>query len=579
MLKKFAFCCLFIFSFLLVHSQISFTENAVSLGVTASYNGNAPEYFAGGVSFVDFDDDGWDDLTFSSTDGESVHFYKNNNGTFSEIFPTGILITSTRTMQVLWIDYDNDGDKDFFMMSHDGGNKLFKNNGSFEFSDSTTNAGISTSTNFGFGASWGDYNNDGYLDLLLLFRDEETDSATYYNTLYKNDGDGTFTDVTNIAGLPLTANLSFCAAFFDYDNDGYQDIYISNDKANKTNIMYHNNGDGTFTDTSVSSGTDLAIDAMSTTISDYNNDGFLDIYVTNSFAGNAFLENNGDGTFTDIASANGTLMESWAWGAVFLDADNDQDADLYVSAMLTYDPSILLPSAFYVNDGAGDFSIPMNAGFANDNKISFANAIGDVNNDGFPEIVVVNRESNHFVFENNSSSNNYLKVKLEGTTGNKDGIGSWVKAYKDGEVQNRYSLAGEGFISQNSLTEFIGLGSETQLDSLEIHWLSGIKDIYYDVSANQTFTAVEGASLSIDNNLLAEFQIFPNPVKNELKLQLSGNLNGVIEIFNAFGSKIKEIDVNNKNSLKFDTSNFATGIYSIVIKSSEYKSTKKFIKY
>ena len=136
--------------------------------------------------------------------------------------------------------------------------------------------------------------------------------------LFRNNGDKTFTDVSIQAGILQDAYFSFCAAFFDYDKDGWQDIYVANDRA-PLNQMYHNNGDGTFDEVGIATGTGVSVDAMSTTIDDANNDGHLDIYVTNTGAGNVFFENNGDGTFTDIAASNGTLMESVAWGAVFLD--------------------------------------------------------------------------------------------------------------------------------------------------------------------------------------------------------------------------------------------------------------------
>ncbi|MCP4801292.1 MAG: VCBS repeat-containing protein, partial [Bacteroidetes bacterium] len=173
---------------------------------------------------------------------------------------------------------------------------------------------------------------------------------------YRNNGDATFTDVSSSAGISNLNHLSLCASFFDFNNDGWQDIYIANDRFTTSNILYKNNGNGTFTDVSSSSGSGITMDAMSTTIGDYNSDGFLDIYITNTSSGNYFLENNGDETFTNIASSNGTLFQSISWGAVFLDADNDSDLDLYVSGMRD-GTSGQLPSAFYQNDN-GVFTIP-----------------------------------------------------------------------------------------------------------------------------------------------------------------------------------------------------------------------------
>lgn len=558
--------------------QISFSENSTLLGVSANY-GTIPGGFGGGISFCDFDGDGWDDLTFSSASGSTIRLFKNNSGTFTEVFLGGVTPSTEESRQVIWVDYDNDGDKDLFVANLEGSNKLYKNNGSFTFTDETAAAGFDTSILFTIGCSWGDYNNDGYLDAFLCFRDPPEANP---NKLYKNNGNGTFTDVTASAGLDNSnGHLSFCSSFFDYDNDGWQDIYIANDKSNNKNIMYHNNGDGTFTDTSVSTGTDIGIDAMSTTIDDYDNDGDLDIYVTNTFAGNVFLRNNGNGTFTDIAASNGTLMESIAWGSVFLDADNDMDEDLYVSGMLTA-ASSSLPSAFYENNGSNSFTIPVNAGFNNDDAVSFSNAIGDVNNDGFPDISVSNfSPRNHFVFVNNNSTNNYLKVKLVGTTSNKDGIGSWIQAYINGIPQNKYTLAGEGYTSQNTNYEFFGFGSETLIDSLKVTWLSGTIDTFYNVNVNQSLTITEGSSLSIENYSTDLFQIYPNPSTSgifQLKMINQSNLDETkISIFDSLGKKIVTKKLNSTFDF-IDISNYKSGVYFIKVTNNSKTTIKKLIK-
>ena len=158
------------------------------------------------------------------------------------------------------------------------------------FTDITVSSGITTETMKSWGGAWGDYNNDGYLDLFLSNRDIV--NRDYPNLLYKNNGDNTFTDVSNLVGISNVNHISFCASFFDFNNDGWQDIYIINDRYNTSNIMYKNNGNGTFTDVSAASGTNISIDAMSSAIGDYNNDGWLDIYVTNTTLGNYFLKNN-----------------------------------------------------------------------------------------------------------------------------------------------------------------------------------------------------------------------------------------------------------------------------------------------
>ncbi|PHR72827.1 MAG: hypothetical protein COA67_03765 [Lutibacter sp.] len=577
MIKKQLHTFLFLFALITnLQAQISFTESAISLGVVVNY-GTIPGGFGGGISFCDFNGDGWDDLTFSTATSAPVKFYKNNSGTFTEVTLGGVTVPSRETRQIIWVDYDNDGDKDLFVSTLDDSNKLYQNNGNFSFTDVTAAAGFDTAVRFTLGCSWGDYNNDGYLDAFLTFRDPAESNP---NKLYKNNGDGTFSDVSTSVGIGSGSHLSFCSAFFDYDNDGWQDIYIANDKSDNKNIMYHNNGDGTFTDTSVSTNTDLGIDAMSTTICDYDNDGYLDIYVTNTIDGNVFLKNNGNGTFSDIASANGTLMETFAWGAVFLDADNDMDSDLYVSGMLT--TTAPLPSAFYENDGSGTFSIPTSAGFQNDDAVSFSNAIGDIDNDGYPDISVLNfAPRNNFLFKNNNSTNNYLKVKLQGTTSNRDGVGSWIQAYNNGVPQNRYTLAGEGYTAQNSNYEFFGLGSETVVDMLKVTWLSGTVDVLYNVAVNQSLTIVEGSSLAVDqfdfSNLI---RAYPNPSKNGVfKLnssQLDINKDYQISVYDVLGKVLieKKMDITDN---EIDLNKYSKGIYFLQIKSNSQSAIKKLI--
>ena len=554
------------------YSQLSFIDSATSLGLGVTYGDS---YLGGGVSFCDFDGDGWDDITYSTHGGEEVYFYKNNSGISFSLVDLGIHTTG-EMKQVIWVDYDNDSDKDFMVTSVSSQNKFYRNNGDMTFTDVTSSIGILTDDFFTNGVSFGDIDNDGDLDMFVSNRDDV--NYTQVNILYRNDN-GIFTDITATSGISSEPSLSFCSAFFDYDNDGDQDIYVAVDKLDK-NRLYQNDGSGKFTDVSDSSGAGIAIDAMSTTIGDYNNDGWFDIYVTNSPEGNQLLENNGNGTFTNVASEVGTGFFSVGWGSVFLDADNDSDLDLYVSGML--DGSSLLPSAFYQNQGDNTFLIPTGIGFANDTKESYSNAIGDFNNDGLPDIIVMNDTDNNFLWENTTSnSNNWLKLKLQGVTSNKDGIGSRIEVSTGGKTQYRYTLCGEGYLGQNSNTEFVGIGTATSIDQVKITWLSGTIDIFENVAPNQTLTIIEGQTLSVKEFNEVEVNIYPNPVRNKIHIRLNNNFNletKRIELFSLLGNRVLSKTFTDA-SVEIDTNELSSGVYLLKCLIGSKLITKKvFIK-
>lgn len=553
-------------------AQISFDESSTALNIDVSFG--AGFSFAGGLSFFDFNNDGWDDLTFASRDGNPIYFYQNNNGSFNTV-DLNLVDNLNDTRQINWVDIDNDGDNDLFVVSNNASNRLYENDGNMVLSDITSSSGISIALVDSWGASWGDYNNDGYLDLFLSSRDIA--NGIQPNFLYRNNGDNTFTDVSTFAGISDNNHNSFCSAFFDFNNDGWQDIYIANDRITTSNILYRNNGDETFTDVSVSSGTNIVMDAMSTTIDDYNNDGYLDIYITNTASGNYFLMNNGDETFTNIAGSTGTVFNSIAWGAVFLDADNDTKLDLYVSGQRDGTTG-QLPSAFYENQGNGGFIIPTGAGFDNDTAASFSNAIGDINNDGLPDISVLNIGSdNHFLWMNtNREGNKWLKVTLEGTTSNRMGIGSWIEISLSGNKQYRYTLNGEGYTSQNSGSEFFGLGNSTTVDYVKVTWLSGVEDVLYNVSANQKLDIVEGSTLSINTSTLENnVIIFPNPSNGNI--QIDTKLDSYqIDLFNILGARVFSQN-NLTHNTNLDLSYLKSGVYVLKIKSGRQTSIKKIV--
>lgn len=570
----------------LSNAQLAFEDVATQVGVNYSYGDSE---YGGGVSFADFNNDGWDDITYATEDGAQIYFFENNNGVFNLVTLNGISNTY-KTKQVIWIDYDNDGDKDLFVTAIEGVNEFYRNDGGMNFTNISSTIGFFQTDLFTYGTSFGDIDNDGDLDAFISNRTSTEQNQRNY--LYRND-EGTFVDITQSSGIPIedeegneNSQLSFCTMFFDYNKDGFQDIYLANDKTDNINRLYKNLGNGTFEDVSVASGSGIAVNAMTTTLGDYNNDGWFDIYITNTQSsqagnGNVLLKNNGDGTFTNVAEETGTTFNSLAWGAVFLDADNDTLLDLYVSGGFDGSIGSFLSAAFYHQQNDGIFVIPQNIGFENDTRKSFSNAIGDINNDGKPDIIVCNDTENNFLWENKTTNtNNWLKVKLEGVTTNRDGIGNTIEIFINGRSQYRYTLAGEGYISQNSYHEFFGLGEATEVDYVKVTWTgTNTEDIIYDVNANQSITIKEGIGVLTSNDIQTNslFSLYPNPSYDGVfKLSVNNNKSNTLKVYDLAGRLILKIK-NLKDKDQFSLNHCKKGIYLAKVSSDHKSSTIKLV--
>ena len=570
----------------LSNAQLAFEDVATQVGVNYSYGDSE---YGGGVSFADFNNDGWDDITYATEDGAQIYFFENNNGVFNLVTLNGISNTY-KTKQVIWIDYDNDGDKDLFVTAIEGVNEFYRNDGGMNFTNISSTIGFFQTDLFTYGTSFGDIDNDGDLDAFISNRTSTEQNQRNY--LYRND-EGTFVDITQSSGIPIedeegneNSQLSFCTMFFDYNKDGFQDIYLANDKTDNINRLYKNLGNGTFEDVSVASGSGIAVNAMTTTLGDYNNDGWFDIYITNTQSsqagnGNVLLKNNGDGTFTNVAEETGTTFNSLAWGAVFLDADNDTLLDLYVSGGFDGSIGSFLSAAFYHQQNDGTFVIPQNIGFENDTRKSFSNAIGDINNDGKPDIIVCNDTENNFLWENKTTNtNNWLKVKLEGVTTNRDGIGNTIEIFINGRSQYRYTLAGEGYISQNSYHEFFGLGEATEVDYVKVTWTgTNTEDIIYDVNANQSITIKEGIGVLTSNDIQTNslFSLYPNPSYDGVfKLSVNNNKSNTLKVYDLAGRLILKIK-NLKDKDQFSLNHCKKGIYLAKVSSDHKSSTIKLV--
>ena len=485
-MKKYILCFLLHLYTFSVYPQLFFNE------VSSSFDFNH-SYFQGisgaGLSFADFNNDGLDDISIPTNGEKSILFFKNDG---TKLISQNFNISYPyQVKQILWIDYDNDNDKDLYLTSFNGKNKLLENDGFFYFNDVTSSLNLPDSLSNSFGSSWADINNDGYIDLLQTYRNTDTLSNTI--KIFLSDRALSFHEITSTTNIREFSKLPFCASFVDIDNNNLLDLYIANDKSSG-NSMYYNNGDLSFNNISQSSNTGVDMDAMSVTIGDFNNDQYFDIYSTNLDEGNKFFVNNKDLTFTENAQNLGISFNGQAWGSQFEDFDLDGYEDLYVSGALV--GSDYPSSAFYSNIFGKYFEENNSVGLGIDTVESYSNAIGDIDNNGIPDIAVLNMFPHRsFIFKNTySGNNNWLKLNIKGLTSNKDAYGARLVLYSGDLVLTRAKFSTEGYLSQNSDNIFFGLGENNSIDSLFIYWPSGAKDRLYDLGVNEIISIHEGST-------------------------------------------------------------------------------------
>lgn len=476
--------CLNNFSFAQVFADVTAAQG-VSVYPTFIYNGT-------GVSFVDFDNDGWDDISFTN-DQNLPRFYKNNNGQLEQL-ESPIWMTEA-IKAIIWADYDNDGDKDMLVTRMLNTCGLFRNEGNWTFTDVTLQAEIPQVSNvYSHGGSFGDYDLDGWLDIYISNWEHFTGDT---NWILHNNGDGTFTNVSDVLVASDEARRSFQASFVDINHDRWPDIFVANDK-NTRNSLYLNDGTGLFTDISEQAGFDWQMESMSSSFADFDRDGDLDVYISNTNAGNRLYRNDGNNHFTDIGVSAGVAFNSVCWGALWVDFDLDGWEDIYV---VDNNPLLSDQNRLYRNNGNSTFTqVSIGAGIV-DTWRSYSNALGDLNNDGLPDMVVNNDYPQQSkVLRHNATTNHYLTITLEGVVSNREAIGSWVILYADGICQTKYTFCGDNYMSQNSDKLFYGLGSTSVVDSLIIEWPSGMTDTYYNVSSNQHMHYIEGGSIQNEIN-------------------------------------------------------------------------------
>ncbi len=477
---------------------------------------------AGGVAMEDFDNDGDLDIMSSSwsLDDQIRYFTNNSDGTFTDATERAGLTGITGGLNMNHVDYDNDGFADVFVLrgawQFEQGRhpkSLLRNNGDGTFEDVTDDAGL-LSFHPTQAAAWGDYNNDGWVDLYI--GQESNPSVAHPCELYRNNGDGSFTECAAEAGV---AHVAFVkgVAFGDYDNDGLPDLYLS--VLDGSNVLFHNDGAGRFTDMTQTAGVRDPHKSFPTWFFDYDNDGWLDILVFGygwSSVGDVAADylglpsegerprlyrNNGDGTFADVTKAANLDRTILAMGANFGDLDNDGFLDFY-AATGTPDLRAIIPNLMYRNDGGKSFQdVTTSGGFGNIQK-GHGVAFGDLDNDGDQDIYTDMGGAHtgdvypNLVFENPGHGNHWITLKLQGIKTNRSAIGARIRvrvetAGADRDIHAVVSTGGS--FGSSSLQQEIGLGKATSIRFIEVTWpVTGETRILEGLAMDRAYLVPEG---------------------------------------------------------------------------------------
>lgn len=549
------FVCLTVpgYPFRSAEKAILFTDVTKSAGIDFSNASSSEKKYIvesmnGGVAMFDYDNDGRLDLylvnsytveaALAKKPRPAAALYRNlGNGKFEEVAAKAGVADPGWAMGVSVADFDNDGFDDLFVTCF-GPDKLYRNLGKGRFEDVTAKAGVSD-PRFSTGAAWGDYDRDGDLDLFVTnyvdFKLEDLpqfgkgDLCKYRNipvqcgprglpgagdALYRNNGDGTFTDISKKAGVDdPNGNYGLGVMWTDFDDDGWLDVLVANDAT--PNFAYRNNHDGTFTEAGLVNG--WAVDengaeqgSMGISIGDYDRDGRLDLIVTN-FAEqyNTIYRKNADETYTDVSRATKTAAVSLplvGWGVKFFDPDNDGWLDLLVVNGHVY-PQIegAYPGGeyrqrklFYRNLRDGSFADLSNeAGEAiKERRASRGAAFGDYDEDGDIDVIVNDLDGPPMLLRNETASKgNWVRLKLIGTKSNRNAVGARVEVKAGTLTQIDEVHAGDSYLSHSDWRLHFGLGAATKIDEIKIRWPNGAMEKLTEIATGQTLTIREGKGI------------------------------------------------------------------------------------
>ena len=563
-------------SFLLAGPRAIFAQEFIKRTTAAGLSSVA---HTNGVALADYDRDGDLDIYFVAQDSYLANdpatwnrlFANRGDGTFTEMTSrAGLAGRNTNTVKApngmgnkigaAWGDYDNDGWPDIFL-THYGGNQLFHNNGNGTFTDVTSLAGVSSRrTQFSSSALWFDYDLDGDLDLYVSIQAEffaATNDRS--NKLYENLGNGKFQDVSPASGA-ADSGLTWMTVAVDANNDGWPDLYVANDFG--PNTFYLNNGDKTFQEKTAAFGLEDPFHGMGLAIADCDGNGYFDLYLTNiSDAAfekeiNPLFLNTGQNFFVNKSVESGVSLAGWGWGTEFFDLENDGDEDLFVVTgnFLPEYPKVLFQNKS--ESGPARFEkISATVGL-DDSTVARGVAVFDYDNDGDSDLLVSNFYENPALYQNPMAHGNWLEVKLEGTTSNRDAFGTVVEVFANGKSYKKYHH-GAQFLAQNIQPLHFGLNTAPSVERIIVKWPGGLTEEIGAVGINQTIKIKEksgiisgvretSAGQTPQPNTLRLIGAYPNPFNGATQIRFALGLSGEVElqIFNTQGQIVQSLREN-----------------------------------
>ena len=437
------------------------------------------------AAVADFDGDGWEDIYVATKQGANRLFRNTGSMVFDEVAESAGVDDIGNSNAALWADFNNDGWPDLAVGNYLDSNRLFLNNGNGTFTDATDDY------NFGNEGPCrslhaADYDGDGWIDVYVV-------NMNSHNAMYRNLSGQTFQNVTFASGT-VDTGIGMGCVFFDSDNDGDQDLYVTHD-GNQVNKFFENNGDGTFSENAVDVGLDYQGNCMGVDVADINHDGWLDLYITDLYPSELFL-NNGDGTFTAIAESAGVDDSGMTWGCVWFDYDLDSEWDLYIVNDYAFAPT---SNRLYHGNGDLTFDLVSEGDPVLEHNYSdYGLAQGDFDRDGDLDLAIATTGSSvqpgFQILKNQNQSGHFIQFELEGTVSNRSAIGARVSIHFDGQVRMDEINCGQGYSGASSLLAHFGLGESSAVDSVNIQWPSGVLSSHGPFASDSTYQILEPGS-------------------------------------------------------------------------------------